>query len=63
MKCGSGFVHVPYERMQQLLQDEQEERRKKLATLQSKYDHEYERSTILKKVLQTKFGDSIQLEM
>lgn len=63
MRCGTGFNHVPLDQTVQLLKNQQESRQRKMADLRAKLGTEEERCGILKRVLQSKFGDAIQLDL
>lgn len=63
MRCGTGFNHVPYDKVVQRLRDQQQSRERKMADLRAKLGTDEERCAILKRVLQSKFGDAIQLEL
>ncbi len=62
-KCAHGFVSVRYEEATGLVQKEIALLQTRIADLRTKLLQDEERAAILKKVLHSKFGDSIQLEL
>lgn len=62
MRCGTGFAGINYDEAVNALNREQESRQRKIADLRADLTRDEESSSILKKVLQAKFGDAIQLD-
>ncbi|PJF19178.1 Prefoldin subunit 4 [Paramicrosporidium saccamoebae] len=63
IRCGSGFASAAYDDVVNSLNQEQESRQRRLADLRAEISQNEERSAILKNVLQSKFGDAIQLDL
>ncbi len=61
-KSGNGFANVSYEETVSSIKENTEGVQRKMESLKADLDNDQERAAILKKVLQSKFGDAIQLE-
>lgn len=62
-KCGNGFVNVPLEEAVQELKTENEARQRKAADLRATLQEDHERAAVLKKILHSRLGDSIRLDL
>lgn len=62
-KCAYGFASVPYEEAMHMVRKAAENLERRITELRTELSQDEERAAILKRVLQAKFGDSIQLEL
>lgn len=61
-KCAHGFANVSYEEAMRLVREAAKKLEQQIAELRAELSQDEERAAILKRVLQSKFGDYIQLE-